>query len=199
MTEATRDRLITSAMSLFAERGTQGTTIGDIEEGAGLTRRGGAFYKHFHSKEEVLEAGIERQIREVESMRGVLDLLPLGDVRSELTLLCRWLLTELTREREMTRVFEKEGERIPDLRDRMLDRVIQVGYRQAAMLARGWLKDGGDDIDVDAVVIALVGSIVNYRRTQWTFGGAPLDVNEDRFVETWVDGCVRLFDALRAR
>jgi AcrR family transcriptional regulator len=197
MTEATRDRLITAAMSLFAQRGTRGTTIGDIEEDAGLTRRGGAFYKHFGSKDEILEAGIERQIREVESMRGVLELLPLGDLRAELTLLCRWFLTELSREREMTRVFEKEGEQIPALRDRMLERVIQVGYRQAAELAQRWVKEYAiEDVDVDAVVTMLVGAIVNYRRTQWTFGGAPLGVDENRFVDAWVDGCVRLFKAM---
>ena len=199
MTEATRDRLITAAMSLFSERGTRGTTIGDIEENAGLTRRGGAFYKHFRSKEEILEAGIERQIREVENMRGVLDLLPLGDLQAELTLLCRWLLAELTHERDMTRVFEKEGEHIPALRDRMLERVIQVGYRQAAQLAQRWVKEYDiDDLDVEAVVTILVGAIVNYRRTQWTFGGAPLEVGEDRFVDAWVDGCVRLFKAMSA-
>src|SRR5438105_14755493 len=82
MTEATRDRLITAAMASFARKGTHGTTIGDIEEGAGLTRRGGAFYKHFRSKEEVLEAGIERQIREVEGMRREVELLPLGNLPS---------------------------------------------------------------------------------------------------------------------
>jgi len=194
MTEATRDRLITAAMALFAERGTRGTTIGNYEEGGGLDGRGVAFYKHFRSKAEILEAGIERQIREVESMRGVLELLPLGDLRAELTLLCRWLLTELSREHDMVRVLEKEGEQIPSLRNRMLERVIQVGYRQAAEFAQRWAKEYGiADLDVEAVATILVGAVVNYRRTQWTFGGPPLGVGENRFVETWVDGCVQLF------
>ena len=197
MTEATRDRLITAAMSLFAERGARGTTIGDIEEDAGLTRRGGAFYKHFHSKEEILEAGIEREIREAEAVRGVVELLPLGELRAELTLICRLLLAQLTRQRDLTRVFEKEGEKIAELRDRMLKRVIQVDYRQAAQVAQGWVKEYGiEDVDVEAVVTMMLGAIVNYRRTEWTFGGAPLDVDENRFVEAWVDGCARLLEAL---
>ena len=60
----------------------------------------------------------------------------------------------------------------------------QVGYRQAAQLAQRWVKEYDiDDLDVEAVVTILVGAIVNYRRTQWTFGGAPLEVGEDRFVD----------------
>jgi hypothetical protein len=79
----------------------------------------------------------------------------------------------------------------------MLERVIQVGYRQAAELAQRWVKEYAiEDVDVDAVVTMLVGAIVNYRRTQWTFGGAPLGVDENRFVDAWVDGCVRLFKAM---
>jgi AcrR family transcriptional regulator len=198
MTEATRDRLITAAMALFAERGTRGTTIGDIEEGADLTRRGGAFYKHFHSKDEILEAGIEREIRRAETVRGVVDLLPLGDLRAELTLLCRLLLGELSRQRDLTRVLEKEGEQIQELRDRLFERVIQVDYRLAAQLTHGWVKESGiEDIDVEAVTTMMLGAIINYRRTQWTFGGTPLGVDENRFVEAWVDGCARLFEALR--
>ena len=197
MTEATRDRLITAAMALFAERGTRGTTIGDIEEGADLTRRGGAFYKHFHSKDEILEAGIEREIRRAETVRGVFDLLPLGDLRAELTLLCRLLLGELSRQRDLTRVLEKEGEQIQELRDRLFERVIQVDYRLAAQLTHGWVKESGiEDIDVEAVTTMMLGAIINYRRTQWTFGGTPLGVDENRFVEAWVDGCARLFEAL---
>ena len=200
MTETTRDRLITAAMALFAERGTRGTTIGDIEEDAGLTRRGGAFYKHFRSKEEVLEAGIEREIREAETVRGVVDLLPLGDVRAELTLICRFLLAQLSRQRNLTRVLEREGDQVEALRHRILEQVIQVDYRHAARLVHERLKENDiEDVDVEAVATMLVGAIVNYRRTQWTFGGAPLGVDEERFVEAWVDGGVRLFEVLGTR
>ena len=200
MTEATRDRLITAAMALFAARGMRGTTIGDIEEDAGLTRRGGAFYKHFHSKEEILEAGIDRAILEAEAVRGVVDLLPLGDLRAELTLVCRFLLAQLARQRDLIRVLEREGDQVPELRGRMRERVIQVDYRQAVQLAQSWLKQYGiEDFDVEVLVTTVVGAIINYRRTQWTFGGAPLEVDEARFVEAWVDGCVRLFEALGTR
>ena len=50
----TRERIITEAMRLFAERGYRGTTVGDIEQAAGLSPRAGGLYKHFASKDEVV-------------------------------------------------------------------------------------------------------------------------------------------------
>src|SRR5262245_35719211 len=61
-TASTRERLMTVAMRLFAEHGFAGTTVGDIEDAAGLTRRGGAFYRHFRSKEDILSASVDAGI-----------------------------------------------------------------------------------------------------------------------------------------
>ena len=55
--ESTRERIVTEAMRLFARRGFRGTTVGEIEQAAGLAPRAGGLYKHFRSKEEVLAAG----------------------------------------------------------------------------------------------------------------------------------------------
>lgn len=53
--EETVQKILDSALKLFLEKGYEQTTILDIVEGmGGLTR--GAFYHHFKSKEEVLDA-----------------------------------------------------------------------------------------------------------------------------------------------
>lgn len=46
-----RERLRTAALELFAERGFEATTVPDIVERAGLTRR--TFFRHFSDKREV--------------------------------------------------------------------------------------------------------------------------------------------------
>ena len=55
----TARRIITEALRLFAEHGLAGTPIVRIEEAAGLAPSSGAFYRHFSSKEEVLEAAVD--------------------------------------------------------------------------------------------------------------------------------------------
>ncbi|MHA6630598.1 TetR family transcriptional regulator [Pseudonocardia sichuanensis] len=52
-----RGRMIRAAMELFAERGFEQTTAGDIAESAGVTER--TFFRHFTDKREVLFDGSE--------------------------------------------------------------------------------------------------------------------------------------------
>jgi AcrR family transcriptional regulator len=186
-------------MRLFAERGFKATTVGEIEEAAGLVPRSGGLYKHFPSKRALFEEGVERHIRGVEGVERIVDLLPIGDLRSELTLVARWLLAELSSEREVVTLLEKEGAAFPEQRDRFFTAVVQRGYTYAAQLARRWLKDipNADAIDVEALASLVVGSIVAYRRTEWTFGADPLGVDEERFVQTFVDVFASLAELTR--
>ena len=55
--EATRDRVLRVAMELFGERGYAATTISMIESAAGLSPGSGSLYRHFSSKQELLEVG----------------------------------------------------------------------------------------------------------------------------------------------
>ena len=62
-------RFRAAAMQLFVERGYEHTTVADIAERAGLTRR--TFFRHFADKPEVLFNGSERlQIAMVDALRN---------------------------------------------------------------------------------------------------------------------------------
>src|SRR5512132_2713607 len=102
--KATPDRIVDEGLRLFAENGFQGTTVGEIERRAGLTPRAGALYKHFPSKEAVLEAAFERHVQELEALHSAIELMPLGDLRAELVLLARWGLHMLAQERDLRRI-----------------------------------------------------------------------------------------------
>ncbi|ALM53968.1 TetR/AcrR family transcriptional regulator [Halomonas huangheensis] len=56
--EQRRGELLDSAQALFFERGYDKTTVNELIQHAGLSK--GGFYHHFTSKEEVLEALVER-------------------------------------------------------------------------------------------------------------------------------------------
>src|SRR2546430_1167594 len=86
---------MTSAMRLVAEQGYDAASVGAIEQEAGLAPRSGALYKHFRGKHELLRAAIEREMRAVDELDAVVEMLPLGDLRAELTLLARWNLSSL--------------------------------------------------------------------------------------------------------
>ena len=188
----TKQRLIDEALRLFAERGFRGTTVGDIEAAAGLTPRSGGLYQHFPSKQALLEAALDRHIRDVERIGDVIEFLPLADLRSELTLMGRWILKQLADERDLCRVLEKEGDQFPELVEMMRERISNAGYRQGVEYAARRLKlrqSERGDVDLEALVTVLCGSLVNYRRNEWTFGVPPLEVDEERFLTAWVEVC----------
>ena len=61
-TEATKKRLLKSAVRVFAKKGVQAASIDDIARDAGYTR--GAFYANFKSKEDLFFALIEQRTAE---------------------------------------------------------------------------------------------------------------------------------------
>ena len=181
----TRDRIVSEAMRLFAERGFRGTTVGEIEQAAGLAPRAGGLYKHFRSKEEVLEAGIERHVGEMELMEPALELLPLGDPRAELMLVGRWALQQLANEMPLMKVVQKEGDRFPELAARVNASIIRRGHAQAATIVGRLLGETLDERQVAALAAVALGSLVGYRVEESMFGPRP--VSEDDFLESWVD------------
>jgi AcrR family transcriptional regulator len=186
--ESTRQRIVSEAIRLFAERGYRGTTVGEIEAAAGLAPRSGGLYKHFRSKEEVLQAAIEKHVSEIEKVRSAMELMPLGDLRSELTLVARWTLQELKEEQELMRVVQKDGDQFPELVADVHERIVTRGYEEARkLIARLAEQSGASASNTDALAAVALGALVAYRVEERMFGVPPGDVSEDDFISAWVD------------
>src|SRR4051794_17192846 len=104
--QPTKERLLDAGVRLFAEGGFRGTTVGDIEAAVGLQPRRGALYRHFPSKEALLQAALERHLQTMAEEGAALGELPTADPRAEALALGRWLLAELDRERPIVRILE---------------------------------------------------------------------------------------------
>lgn len=187
---STKGRLLDEASRLFAERGYTATSVGDIEEAAGLQPRRGALYKHYANKLDVLEAIIRRHVESVDRAAVTLDGLPLTDLRGEALMMGRWLLDELDRQRALTHILEQDGHRVPELRDAARQQISDAGYRSACALLERWLDGRRPDVDAVATAVCLVGALVNFRRSSWTFGRPPVGLTDERFLDGWADVCV---------
>jgi AcrR family transcriptional regulator len=186
--ESTRERIVTEAIRQFAVNGFSGTTVGDIEEAAGLAPRAGGLYKHFRSKEAVLSAAIDRHVQEMEGIRARFEVMPLGNVRAELTLAARWGISELRAEQLVMKVVQKDGDRFPAVVAEVHARIIAPGHAQARMLfERVFAEAGIEGRDPGATAAAALGSLVGYVLEDTMFGRLPGNVSEEEFIEAWVD------------
>jgi AcrR family transcriptional regulator len=174
-----------AGVELIGERGFADVTVGDIEEAAGFVRRGGTLYKHFASKHDLLVQAMQHHIDTLDRHDGLDGFTELPDLRSELIVLAKWVLSRLSREETISKVIEKEGHRLPDLVTSMRDGISETGYAMTS----AYLTDRGlaPDADADAVAVLLLGGLVNLRRSTWTFGAEPAGISDDRAITAWAD------------
>lgn len=190
----TRERLIEAATELIAERGYAGTSVGEIEEAAGLVPRSGALYKHFPSKRALLEAALAERVVAIDRLDARIELLPLADVEAELTLVGRIALEELEGERELARIVMKEGDRFPELADRFHAAVVRRGHRIGAEWLRRRVGEGDPPADVEASAQVLTDALVGYALQQFIFGERLEAVERERFIAAWVELARGLID-----
>lgn len=204
ITEAasTKDRLLAEGMRLFARQGFRATTVGQIEAAAGLQPRRGALYRHFPSKEALLDEAVRRHLDSVRARRTeVVQGVP-GDVGDEALALGRYVLDELTSQRAVVDVFEQEGDRVADQRDAFREQVSDAGYRVMAEALRRWIGAASApgpaaDFDVDGAAVLLLGALINLHRSTWTFAGPPLALDEARILAAWAALCETVVTAAR--
>ncbi len=115
----TRERLIAAAIDLFAERGYEGTSVGEIEVAAGLAPRSGALYKHFPSKRALLGAALADRMDAIDRIDASMDDPPAGDVEAELSMIGRLALEELQSERAAGPDRDEGGGPVPRDRRRL--------------------------------------------------------------------------------
>lgn len=191
--EPTRERLLTAALRLFAERGYANVGVGDVERAAGLVPRRGAMYRHFASKDALLEAAVRRYVDSEEQVRDQLGTLT-GDLTEQATTLGHRILQEMDHQRDITRILEREGDRLPDLVEQFRVRVSERGYAIIAAILQSWFDEATGtptdvDFDPEATAVLLAGALVNARRSTWTFGHPPGGQDDDRLVASWARVC----------
>ncbi len=192
---STGARLLRAATRLFADKGFDATSVGEIEVAVGLSPRRGTLYKHFSSKEELLRAVVDARVAEADAFltraRAIDDSVLATLTRNEITDVVREFgrdfLAELDAHRDLTRIIEHDGERIPELAVRVRKEVITPGYQAIANTLRGLAPP---DTDAAAHAAILLASLTGLRRTAWTFGTNAYPISDERALAAWANQCV---------
>jgi len=191
----TRERILASALELFAEQGYEATSTAQIEAAAGLSPRSGALYKHFRSKQELLDVALAQHMQEIDALPERLDLGPLGDLRSELTLVARWGLAELERERPLARIVMKEGHRLPAVVEGFRQAIVLRGHALAREVLRRYSASHATAFDdLEATAAVLCSSLVGFALQGQIVGSNFVEVDDERFAAAWVTAAVAIVE-----
>ncbi len=184
----TRERILAAALELFATQGFDATSTAQIEAAAGLSPRSGALYKHFRSKEQLLEVALAQRMQEITTLPDRLDLGPLSDLRSELSLIARWGLAELARERELALIVMKEGHRLPAFRDAFRDAIVRPGHALATEVLRRYSTSHQVEFDdIEALGEVLCSALVGFALQGFMLGNGFVEISDERFAGAHLD------------
>jgi AcrR family transcriptional regulator len=183
----TRERIIDEAMRLFSDHGYAATSVAKIEAAAGLKPGAGGLYHHFDSKEAVLAAGIERQLSRLDALRAIRRVLtPLGDVKAELTLIARYILTELESESELLRILAAETRNRPQLLTNAVDQLVNSTFDGFA----SWIGERSErpvsDDEAAALATLGLGALLSAHMLEDLFGLSGR-VDDELLIPTWVE------------
>jgi AcrR family transcriptional regulator len=186
MSTTTRERIIDEAMHLFGEHGYAATSVAKIESAAGLTPGAGGLYHHFASKEDVLAAGIERQLARLGALREIRGVLtPLGDIKAELTLTARYILAELDSESDLLRILASDTRNRPRLLTAAVEQLVSSTFEGFAT----WIGDRAErpipNADARSIAAVGLGSLLSSRLLRDVLG-LPAQVEDGALVDTWV-------------
>ena len=197
MEASTKERLVTEAMRLFSQQGYRATSINQIEKAAGLVPGCGALYNHFKSKEALLGAGIDRQLDRRRAMHDISALFAgQGDLRTELSLLCRYLMSVLDRESEFLQVAARtpadDSSRLNDAYAALIDGLYcELG---------DWVKGCApqlDDAAAKRIAVVGVNALLGKRMSRIVLHSTRIDTPDDQYVTDWTDMLAGRIEAVR--
>jgi AcrR family transcriptional regulator len=181
----TKDRLVTEAMRLFGELGYQATKVTQIEAAAGLAPGSGALYHHFKTKDALLEAGIDRQLDRRRAMHDIRNLFAgLGDLRIELTMLGRYVLTVLDEEAQLLQIAARTPpEQCPRLHTAYAALIGGLNAEVADWI-KGWATNLGDDA-ARAVAAIAVDALLGRRASGVVFRSPATPIEDEGYIAEW--------------
>ena len=164
----TRDRILDAALELFAEEGFLGTTISAVERKVGLAAGTGSLYRHFSSKDELLQAAVDREVgrvmAEIEADRAAAP----DDTAARLA----QLLRHLRRFDRLFRLALTDGERVPEVRAAISNALAAAGE--------------GSTWDRDPTLVVVVAALGGYHLLSGIEDRPFRGMSEARFIETLV-------------
>lgn len=188
----TRDRIVAAAMRLFGERGYAATSIAQIESAAGLAPGSGGLYKHFRSKQAVLETGVRERIEASDDLTSLLaGGTPPGGTRDRLYAVALAGLSRLNDERHLNRILVRDLQQFPVLLEEFRTAELARNHSALTGLLQLEAAESRAVADWSAVAAILIDSVSHYWLLTDLYGQHPLGIAETDYLAALADLAAR--------
>jgi AcrR family transcriptional regulator len=186
MTITSKEALQNIAVNLFVSKGFKETSIGDIEEAAGLKRRAGGFYRHFKSKEAVLHDGLQGMVSAIVAETALDEVLAQPDVRGELLYIANRLLDHSAEFRMLRLLLQREAHKLPELRKMLHASNLKLVQQDLIPWMTHAMRRAGRTEDVRAFALLVFGPVLAYL-VSLDRNRPAFDLEQDGMLDVWAD------------
>ncbi|WIM89669.1 helix-turn-helix domain-containing protein [Candidatus Mycobacterium wuenschmannii] len=182
-----RERLLDTALELFARRGYAATSTAEIQKATGMSPGSGALYRHFRSKNDVLRAALRRGLDRMRNSQAWRQAITPADRIDALTQVAAAAHQTITENADLVRLMLHEPDAAPDMVDELWMRNMAFAYTTMGHAMRATAAEAGTEIeDPEAVSAVLLAALSYVPVMQVLLGRPPGDMDPERFRAAWL-------------
>jgi AcrR family transcriptional regulator len=184
---SSRNRLLDTALELFAERGYAGTSTAEIQKATGMSPGSGALYRHFRSKSELLRAALRRGLDRMRDSAAWREANTPADRLEALTRVAEAAQQTITENADLVRLMLHEPDAAPDLVDELWVGNMAFACTTMGYALRATADETGAEIeDPEAISAVLLAGLTYVPVMQVLLGRVPGGVDPERFRAAWL-------------
>jgi AcrR family transcriptional regulator len=184
---SSRDRLLDTALRLFANRGYAATSTAEIQKACGMSPGSGALYRHFRSKNEVLRAALRRGLDRMRSSQSWRQATTPADRLEALNRVAEAAQQAVTENADLVRLMLHEPDAAPDMVDELWVHNLAFANTTMGHALRASANEAGTEIeDPEAIAAVLLAGLSYGPVMQVLLGRAPGAMDPDRFRDAWL-------------
>lgn len=184
---SSRDRLLDTALELFASRGYAATSTAQIQKAAGMSPGSGAMYRHFRSKNDVLRAALRRGLDRMRNSQAWRQATTPADRLDALNRVAEAAQQTIAENADVVRLMLHEPDAAPDLVDEMWGSNLAFACTTMGHALSATAQEAGHEIeDPEAISAVLLAALSYVPVMEVLLGRSPGDIDPDRFRNAWL-------------
>jgi AcrR family transcriptional regulator len=184
---STRDRLLDTALALFASRGYTATSTAEIQKACGMSPGSGALYRHFRSKSDVLRAALGRGLDRMRMSPAWRQATTPAERLDALASVAAATQQTITDNADLVRLMLHEPDAAPDVVDELWVRNFAFAHQIMGQALQASAQEAGTEIEDPEAISAVLLAALSYAPVmEVLLGRPPGGMDPDRFRDAWL-------------
>ncbi|MDT5346043.1 MAG: hypothetical protein QOE52_5227 [Mycobacterium sp.] len=184
---SSRDRLLDTALALFASRGYAATSTAEIQKACGMSPGSGALYRHFRSKSDVLRAALRHGLDRMRTSPAWRHATTPAERVDALATVAAAAQQTITDNADLVRLILLEPDAAQDMVEELWVRNLAIAHQIMGQALQASAHEAGTEIDDPEAISAVLLAALSYAPVmEVLLGRSPGGMDPSRFRDAWL-------------